>query len=225
MARKHRSRHQSRKRNPDNKVMFLILAAVGGLAAAYFLAPKPPAVGGDATLLNNGGGSPPTPQPFVPQITGGGGGTGTGGKTAAYGRDAVVAYQQRMRQVYNTLKESLAAMPGFFAETGLADPGAADGVWGPATERASQAFLPLVQNSLVYLMADPDAAAKKDSAFAFALLGSSNTEPGLVARVAEFNRQGKYITNADKWALLGGTGVFVKRQTPKQPFKTYFPNG
>jgi hypothetical protein len=211
-------RHRARRRNPENKTLFIALAALGGLAAAYFAnksssAPPPP-------LIDDGGGG------------GGGGGSSAPNKTALYGTDAIKAYQQRVRQVYTTLRDFyFPNKPEFFAKLGLTDPGPADGKWGPMTERASQAFIALGKKSLEYAkqsaaaMAAQDAAAAAGAApkdYPFHIIPSFTptiTEQELVAKIARFNAAGAYISTGDWWAFYGGTGIFKEAGVQPWPFE------
>jgi hypothetical protein len=227
----------------DDKTKGLLIAAVVGLALAYYLntssaeasplSPNggllPPGGGGDV----GGGGAPPAPPVDIET-----------GKPAAYGIGPVQVYQKRLKQFHDSMKTTFAQMPGFFAETGISDPGAIDGKWGPKTEKASQALMRIGKkawgrfdaNDKVtpagYIDTDPAALAHKyvltemsangrSKFFPFVeMIGKSSTEPGLVQRIYTWDQAGGFITKADWWALAGGTEVNAKRNLPRPPYSS-----
>lgn len=232
----------------DGKTKGLLIAAVVGLALAYYLNMAPAAA---APLAPGPGILPPSTPPG-----GGGGGSPPGGappaadpasdmatkKVEVYGVGPVAVYQKRLKQFYDYMKSTFASMPGFFAETGISDPGTADNQWGPKTEKASQAFMRIGKkawgrwdaNDKVtpagFIDTDPGALAVKyimtemsangrSKFFPFVeMVGKSNSEPGLVQRIYTWDQAGGVITKADWWALIGGTELYAKRQTPRPPF-------
>ena len=151
-------------------------------------------------------------------------------------------YQKRLKQFHDAMKTTLASMPGFFAETGISDPGAFDGKWGPKTEKASQALMRIGKKAwgrfdandtgtpAGFIDSDPGALAHKyiltemsangrSRFFPFVeMVGKSSTEPGLVQRIYTWDQAGGVITKADWWALLGGTDLYSKRGLARPPF-------
>lgn len=234
----------------DDKTKGLLIAAVVGLALAYYLNMAPAAAeplspnggilppGGGGGAPPGGGGSPPAADPAAEMAT---------KKVAVYGLGPVQVYQKILKQFYDYMKTTFAPMPGFFAETGISDPGTADNSWGPKTEKASQAFIRIGKKAWgrfdandsgllpdkttmppSFIETDPGALAlkyvQKNGRSQFfplvEMIGKSSTEPGLVQRIYTWDQAGGKISAGDWWALKGGTEVNAKRNIARQPFSS-----
>lgn len=210
-----------RRHNPDTNTTLIALGVIGGLAAVYFLTKSNNS--SRAGLIGDGTGTPDTPDtPVGPD------------KTAAYGADAIKSYQQFMRQVYTTLRDAyFTNEPAFFATIGISDPGPADGVWGGVTERASRGFLSLGQKGLEYAklsaaaMAAQDAASSarlSPNAYPFHLIPqfavfADGGEAAVIERMKRMRDKDGYISQADFWALYGGTGFLNRPNMRPWPFE------